>query len=77
MAAKTKALGKRPGGLSDRASDVVLVVLSVVIMLLVAYPLYYILVASFSDNCDAAAWFSDFWRCVVLKTGAVPIFPVV
>ena len=41
MAAKTKALGKKPGGLSDRASDVVLVVLSVVIMLLVAYPLYY------------------------------------
>ena len=55
MAAKTKALGKKPGGLSDRASDVVLVVLSVVIMLLVAYPLYYILVASFSDPYDVYA----------------------
>ena len=55
MAAKTKALGKRPGGLSDKASDVVLVVLSVVIMLLVAYPLYYILVASFSDPYDVYA----------------------
>ena len=49
MSANAKTLGKRPGGLSDRASDVVLVALSVVILLLVAYPLYYILVASFSD----------------------------
>lgn len=50
MSAKTKTLGKRPGGLSDRASDVVLVVLCVAILLVVAYPLYYILVASFSDD---------------------------
>ena len=55
MSAQTKALGKKPGGLSDKASDVVLVVLSVVVMLLVAYPLYYILVASFSDPYDVYA----------------------
>ncbi|WP_294498337.1 hypothetical protein [uncultured Gemmiger sp.] len=55
MSANTKALGKKPGGLSDKASDIILVVLSVVIMLLVAYPLYYILVASFSDPYDVYA----------------------
>ena len=55
MSAKTKTLGKRPGGLSDRASDVVLVVLCVAILLVVAYPLYYILVASFSDPYDVYA----------------------
>ena len=55
MSAKPKAMGKKPGGLSDRASDIVLVLLSVFIMLLVAYPLYYILVASFSDPYDVYA----------------------
>ena len=34
MSAKPKAMGKKPGGLSDRASDIVLVLLSVFIMLL-------------------------------------------
>ena len=37
------------GGLSDRASDIVLVTLCVIMLLIVAYPLYYILVASFSN----------------------------
>ena len=35
MSANSKTLGKRPGGLSDRASDVVLVVLSIAILLVV------------------------------------------
>ena len=39
-------------GMSDRASDIVLVIISVIILLIVAYPLYYILVASFSDPYD-------------------------
>ena len=55
MSAKSKTLGKRPGGLSDRASDVVLVALSVAILLVVAYPLYYIMIASFSDPYDVYA----------------------
>ena len=37
----------------------------------------YCQMSQFSDNCDAAAWFADFWRCVVRKTGAAPISPVV
>ena len=46
MFAKTKHPGKKPGGISDRASAVVLVVLGVAILLVVAYPLYSILVPS-------------------------------
>ena len=43
------------GGLSDKASDIVLVTLCVIILLIVAYPLYYILVASFSNPYDVYA----------------------
>ena len=43
------------GGLSDRASDVVLVTLCVLMLVIVAYPLYYILVASFSNPYDVYA----------------------
>ena len=43
------------GGLSDRASDIVLVTLCVIMLLIVAYPLYYILVASFSNPYDVYA----------------------
>ncbi len=42
-------------GLSDRVSDVILVVLCTVIMLIVAYPLYYVLIASISDPYDVYA----------------------
>jgi putative aldouronate transport system permease protein len=44
-----------PGGLSDKASDMVLLVLCLAIMLIVAYPLYYILIASFSNPYDVYA----------------------
>lgn len=46
---------KKPGGLSDRASDVILVAFCVVILLLVAYPLYYVLIASVSNPYDVFA----------------------
>ena len=46
---------KKSVGLSDRASDIVLVVLCTVIMLIIAYPLYYVLVASVSDPYDVYA----------------------
>lgn len=42
-------------GLSDKASDIILVVLLTFFMLLVAYPLYYVLVASVSDPYDVYA----------------------
>ena len=42
-------------GLSDKMSDVVLVVMCSLIMLIVAYPLYYVLIASVSDPYDVYA----------------------
>lgn len=45
----------RPRGLSDKASDIVLVLICLFIMLLVAYPLYYVLVASVSNPYDVYA----------------------
>ena len=42
-------------GLSDKTSDVILVLITAVIMFIVAYPLYYVLVASFSDPYDVYA----------------------
>lgn len=41
--------------MSDKASDVVLVVLTALIMLIIAYPLYYVVVASVSDPYDVYA----------------------
>lgn len=55
MSAHTKSTEKKPTGLSDRASDIVLVILCIAILLVVAYPLYYILIASFSDPYDVYA----------------------
>lgn len=49
------AKSKSPAGLSDKASDIILIVLCVLILLIVAYPLYYILVASFSNPYDVYA----------------------
>ena len=50
-----KTSSSRPGGLSDKTSDIILVVLCLIIMLLVAYPLYYVLIASVSNPYDVYA----------------------
>ncbi len=42
-------------GFSDKTSDIVLVVICLVIVLIVAYPLYYVLVASVSNPYDVYA----------------------
>ncbi len=42
-------------GLSDKMSDIVLVTLCAAVMLVVAYPLYYVLIASISDPYDVYA----------------------
>ncbi len=49
---KTK---KASNGLSDRASDIILVIITALALVIVAYPLYYVLVASFSDPYDVYA----------------------
>jgi len=43
------------GGLSDRTSDVILVVVTAIILLIVAYPIYYVLIASVSNPYDVYA----------------------
>lgn len=42
-------------GLSDKASDIILVILCTIIVIIIAYPLYYVLVASVSDPYDVYA----------------------
>ncbi len=49
MANKNSVKVKKGPGLSDKTSDAVLVAICTIVLLIVAYPLYYVLVASFSD----------------------------
>lgn len=42
-------------GLSERTSDIILVIICLIAMLLVAYPLYYVLIASISNPYDVYA----------------------
>ena len=46
---------KQFNGLSDKASDIILVVITAIVVLIVAYPLYYVLVASVSNPYDVYA----------------------
>ena len=55
MTAISKRKQGELGGLSDRTSDIILVILSLLILVIVAYPLYYVLIASFSDPYDVYA----------------------
>lgn len=45
----------KASGLSERASDIILVIFCVLILVIIAYPLYYVLIASFSDPYDVYA----------------------
>lgn len=46
---------KKKLGLSDKVSDIILVIMCALILLIVAYPLYYVLIASVSDPYDVYA----------------------
>ncbi len=46
---------KASKGLSDRASDVILILITAAILFIVAYPLYYVLIASVSNPYDVYA----------------------
>lgn len=52
---KGKSKSGQLSGFSERTSDIILVVISLVILLIVAYPLYYVLVASVSNSYDVYA----------------------
>ncbi len=45
----------KPAGFSEKSSDIVLVVICAIILFIVAYPLYYVLVASVSNPYDVYA----------------------
>ena len=49
MARKTL---NRAGGLSDKASDFILVAITAAVLFVVAYPLYYVVVASISETYE-------------------------
>lgn len=46
---------RHTGSMSDRTSDIILIVISLLLVVIVAYPLYYILVASVSNPYDVYA----------------------
>lgn len=46
---------RKVGGLSDKTSDIILVLFTGAVLLIVAYPLYYVLIASFSNPYDVYA----------------------
>lgn len=52
---KANAKSGKLTGFSERTSDIVLVVICAIALLIVAYPLYYVLVASVSDPYDVYA----------------------
>lgn len=52
---KANAKAGKLTGLSERSSDIILVVICAVILFIVAYPLYYILIASVSNPYDVYA----------------------
>lgn len=52
---KRKRQAGQLSGLSDKTSDVILVIICLVIVFLVAYPLYYVLIASVSNPYDVYA----------------------
>ena len=54
MMASTEKQGTT-SGFSDKTSDIILVALCALILIIVAYPLYYILIASFSNPYDVYA----------------------
>ena len=48
-------MNKQAKGISDRTSDIILVAICVIVLLIVAYPLYYVVIASFSNPYDVYA----------------------
>ena len=64
----------RPGGLSDRTSDIILLILSLVIAFIVAYPLYYVLIASVSNPYDVYAGKTFFLPSGFTLNGYVSVF---
>ncbi len=52
---KANAKAGKLSGLSEKSSDIILVLICAVVLLIVACPLYYVLIASVSDPYDVYA----------------------
>ncbi|WP_102342362.1 carbohydrate ABC transporter permease [Galactobacillus timonensis] len=56
MSKKTASHGQgTASGMSEKSAQILLIILCIVIIFIVAYPLYYVLIASFSDPYDVYA----------------------
>lgn len=60
--------------LSDKASDVVLVIFTLLIVLIIAYPLYYVVIASVSDPYDVYAGKTFLWPSQFTLEGYKTVF---
>ena len=76
-------MNKKAKGMSERTSDIVLVAICVIVLIIVAYPLYYVIVASFSDPYEVYAgktfllssgFTLDGYKAVFLNDGIVSGF---
>ncbi len=72
MSAKTKSGSLK--GFSERTSDIILVAICVVILLIVAYPLYYVLIASVSNPYDVYAGKTFFFPSEFTLNGYKAVF---
>lgn len=61
-------------GLSDKASDIILVIICLAIVFLVAYPLYYVLIASVSNPYDVYAGKTFLFSSRVMLDGYKAVF---
>ncbi|MBE5891483.1 MAG: carbohydrate ABC transporter permease [Lachnospiraceae bacterium] len=61
-------------GLSDKVSDVILVIIAIAMTLIVAYPLYYVLVASVSNPYDVYAGKTFLWPSEFSMKGYQAVF---
>ena len=76
-------MNKKAKGMSERTSDIILVAICTVVLLIVAYPLYYVVIASFSDPYEVYAgktfllpsgFTLDGYKAVFLNDGIVSGF---
>ena len=65
---------KAKTGFSDKTSDIVLVAITAIVLLIVAYPLYYVVIASFSDPYDVYAGKTFLWPSGFTLSGYKAVF---
>lgn len=69
-----KAYGSTAHGMSDKAWDIIIVVICTLVFLLIAYPVYYVFIASFSDPYDVYAGKTFLFPSQFTLTGYKAVF---